>query len=439
MWKKNNPKSAKTEVRSRDASGLSGVRPSLPGSPGSPGNSYSATAKSGSAPASSPLGAAIGRSVAEPGGPPPVPPSAPPPVWPPANVPAPDSGEPEPLVRFTGRGGPYFALLVKTFFLSLVTLGVYSFWGRTAQRRYLWERSEVLGEPLEYTGTGKELFLGFLIVVPLFLMLTFAVGLLGAIIPFAGAFLFYFALLGCYEFAAYRALRYRLTRTRWRGIRGNLDGSAVSYAARATGYWLAVLLSLGLLLPWATAKRLHLKLNNVRFGDRPLVFQAPAGGLYKVFMLSVVPPAVCLLAAAVGMAVILHDASNVPLPEESYAALGGLTGASLLAGLWLMAGWAWYQAGLLRWICAGSAFGRMRLCSSLTGWRYFRTCAVSVALIFCTFGIAYAWALIRGIRVALNSVGYTGPPDTESLLQDRGDAPATGEGLLDAFDVDLGI
>ena len=48
--------------------------------------------------------------------------------------------------------------------LRILTLGVYHFWGKTEVRQRIWSAVRVDGEPLEYRGTGSELFRGFLIV-----------------------------------------------------------------------------------------------------------------------------------------------------------------------------------------------------------------------------------------------------------------------------------
>src|SRR5262249_60228612 len=76
----------------------------------------------------------------------------------------------------TGAGGEPLALTWKeqpgliglsfvNFVLRILTLGIYHFWGKTEVRRRIWSAVRLNGEPLEYTGTGKELFLGFLVVL----------------------------------------------------------------------------------------------------------------------------------------------------------------------------------------------------------------------------------------------------------------------------------
>ncbi|MCY4396908.1 MAG: DUF898 family protein, partial [Rhodospirillaceae bacterium] len=73
------------------------------------------------------------------------------PVWPPIH-----------RLTHDGRSGELFVIFLVNLALSILTLGIYRFWGRTRIRRYVWSQTSLLGEPLEYTGRGIELFLGFL-------------------------------------------------------------------------------------------------------------------------------------------------------------------------------------------------------------------------------------------------------------------------------------
>ena len=73
------------------------------------------------------------------------------------------------------------------------------------------------------------------------------------------------ALLG--QFAVYRARRYRLTRTVYRGIRFHQTGSAWRYAVCAIFWWGMIALTLGLAYPWAQASLERFKLRNTYYGD----------------------------------------------------------------------------------------------------------------------------------------------------------------------------
>lgn len=64
---------------------------------------------------------------------------------------------------YDGRLGELYVLFIKNLLLTIITLGIYRFWAKTRVRRYLWSHTSLFGDRFEYTGTGKELFLGFLI------------------------------------------------------------------------------------------------------------------------------------------------------------------------------------------------------------------------------------------------------------------------------------
>jgi len=64
--------------------------------------------------------------------------------------------------RFLGLADAFWRLLARGAVLLMFTLGIYRFWLTTDIRRFLWSNTEVGGESFEYTGTARELLLGFL-------------------------------------------------------------------------------------------------------------------------------------------------------------------------------------------------------------------------------------------------------------------------------------
>src|SRR5215470_19726870 len=76
--------------------------------------------------------------------------------------------------------GGFFLLSLLNGLLRILTLGVYHFWGKTEVRQRIWSAVRVDGEPLEYRGTGGELFKGFLVV---FLLVLLPLGVLAFVVP----------------------------------------------------------------------------------------------------------------------------------------------------------------------------------------------------------------------------------------------------------------
>src|SRR5947209_13292089 len=188
---------------------------------------------------------------------------------------APRSG----IVDFRGDGGRFWRLLARGAVLLMFTLGIYRFWLTTDVRRFLWSNTELAGESFEYTGTARELLLGFLIaiaiLVPLyamFFLLALGLGSLGQLANLIA--LVVLTLLG--QYAVYRARRYRLTRTVYRGVRFHQTGSAWRYAVCALFWWIATALTFGLAYPFAQARLEHFKLSNTFFGDLPGRFDGSA-------------------------------------------------------------------------------------------------------------------------------------------------------------------
>jgi uncharacterized membrane protein YjgN (DUF898 family) len=173
-------------------------------------------------------------------------------------------------VSFSGDRGEYRRLVTRSAGLELITVGFYRFWLATDIRRHLWSNTLIDGDAAEYTGRGRELLIGFLfalaILVPIYLAY-FLVGLeVERFKAFASFPLFlFFYLFG--QFAIFRARRYRLTRTVWRGVRFWMDGSGWAYAMRAGLWALLSVITLGLALPWREAALERYKMRHCYYGD----------------------------------------------------------------------------------------------------------------------------------------------------------------------------
>ena len=205
--------------------------------------------------------------------PPPIRPArvAPPPI-PPARVAPP----PIPLRLgaigcFTGRAKAFRRIMLRGALLRVATLGIYRFWLTTEARRFLWANTEIGGDSLEYSGTARELLLGCLKVIallaPAYALLWALVGAIefgvAAQLSSAGAVVL-LGVLG--QYATYRARRYRLTHTAFRGIRLHQSGSALAYALRSLLWGVLTALTLGLAYPWAQASLERYKLAHTHYG-----------------------------------------------------------------------------------------------------------------------------------------------------------------------------
>jgi uncharacterized membrane protein YjgN (DUF898 family) len=273
-------------------------------------------------------------------------------------------------VAFSGERSEFRRLVTRGAGLELITAGFYRFWLATDIRRHLWSHTSLDGDGFEYTGRAKELLIGFLfalaILVPVYLAY-FLVGLEAERFKtFASTPLFiFFYLFG--QFAIFRARRYRLTRTVWRGVRFWMAGSGLAYAARAALWGLLMVLTLGLILPWREAALERYKMQHTYYGDLQGSFEGRGWEFFKrgwwLWLLIMVPIVMVSLIVLMGFSVPARPTSAwstaiLRLTKIASVVLLVLTvAAPFLYGLFKAVEWRWWLSGI--------RFGDLRLQSTL--------------------------------------------------------------------------
>ncbi|MEQ8814610.1 MAG: DUF898 family protein [Thalassobaculum sp.] len=259
----------------------------------------------------------------------------------------------------------YLALLklhVVNTLLTVVTLSVWRFWAVTRVRRLLWAHIRFDDQPLEYTGNGLEIFVGFLKVV-LFVLLPIGLAMAGLQLVLADAapslpgtlsIMYFLGLLWLIALGKYLSFRYRVSRTRWRGIRGRLSGSAGGYFWLAFWTFAVTVLTVGLFKPWMDADRIHYALNGARAGSLRATTGITGGTLFPPFLL-----ALLLVPIAIG---ILFVGSSVS-PAVSIV-------AGPLIPIAAMAGYFWYRAALFRLTAERTQVGPLLFDFTASGWAH---------------------------------------------------------------------
>jgi uncharacterized membrane protein YjgN (DUF898 family) len=340
------------------------------------------------------------------------------------------------------------SLSFANYVLSIVTLGIYSFWGKTEIRKRLWSAVRLEGEPLLYTGTGKELFLGFLVIfflvlLPLMVLPTAASLLLGErTVGFVVFMLVYVTVLYfLVGVAIYRALRYRLSRTRWRGIRGALAGSPNRYALVYFSTLPLLILTLGWIAPWRTTKLQGIITNDMRFGDRPFKFTATSKPLYSRFVWLWVA-AVVILAAAISLIMYLisqdlaiSEGTN-PAQRISPATLGWIFAAYIGGFVLFGLASAWYYAFQFNHFSRNTHFEGASLRANLTGGGLIWVIITNMLITIFTLGILAPVTQARMMRYVVQNMGFVGTPPFAEIAQSADQHITRGEGLAQAFDID---
>lgn len=360
-------------------------------------------------------------------------------------------------VAYVGPTRMLGAIFIRNLLLTLTTLGVYQFWAKTRLRRFVWDATTVDGEPFEYTGTGKELFIGFLkamaILFPLLGGVRLAQFLLGedqediesAIQLVQTAVLVVLIYAG-----SYAARRYRMSRTAWRGIRFQQAGSAWRFTGHAALGLLLIAVTFGFYFPYFQTRLLRYETRHLRFGSVPFEFSGKGGELFGRFavcwLLGILLFVVILVALVLAAMAAFGPGFFVPPAEQTeemsrrflYIGIAGLVGAYLAMGIAFLAVGPWYQSKFLRFRAAHTSCGGLRFAmpTATTG-RLLRLHAGNWLMTILSLGFLAPFAMHRTTRFWCRHLQISGDLDLAQVAQAER-RPGTGEGLAGFLNVDVG-
>lgn len=341
--------------------------------------------------------------------------------------------------------GRMFWIGTYTTLLSIITLTIFRFWGRTNFRRQLWSDTTIGGEPLEYTGSGKELFIGFLIaiftlMVPFIGLLVAARALLadvGLAIAVVLIYLVFFWLIGV---AVYLARRYHLSRTRFRGIRFAQTGSSIAYGFQYFGWLFATLLTLGWLAPMMRIDLSKKLWEGAYFGSERFQFiktkEAKSEPVYTSFALSYLGMIAIYVAwfwfvsSTLGLEELAEetlflDPMNIVIFYGSLFAFG-LVGAFF---------YSWHEAVMVRRIVKSIHLQGTPLSSRISMMDILLLTITNGLIVVFTLGLGIMAAQMRVWKKIANTMSVEGPIDLAAIAQTTEEGPSQGEGLADGLDL----
>lgn len=364
----------------------------------------------------------------------------------------------EPIrIDYVPRDG-LLKLAIVNFLLGIVTLSVYRFWAKTNVRRHIWSCVHINGEPLEYTGRGMELFKGALIVFAIFglpfIIAISAINLAyGPQHPaiFGVQILLVLVIAVLWGAAIYRARRYQLSRTLWRGIRGTLTGSSLTYSLMYFGAILARAFTFGWSTPIMNLNLQQQMTGDMRFGSMPFKFKGRVGPLYATYALCWFLTLAALAAAFAGIGWAVYAMFGGEL-EKIFADIGGgqnkpdeatlgllflgpVALAYLLTFILYPIIWSFYTARELQLFADYTTAGRARFRLDATAWSLIKLAVGNLLLLIFTLGIARPFVQQRLVRFLCDRMTVEGTIDIDRIAQSTDPLDKTGEGLADALDV----
>lgn len=322
-------------------------------------------------------------------------------------------------MSFSGRGGDFLKMLVTGSLFQIPTFGFYRFWLTTKLRRHLWANTQIEGESFEYTGTAKELLIGFLIALAILVPLYIAYVILAFALEEQAAFASIPLILLMYvlfHFGSYRARKYRATRTVFRGVRFWMKGSGWAYAFRALLWDVATIFTVGLATSWAMASLERYRMRHTYFGTVQGGFAGTGWSLFKrgwwVWLLGAV--------TFVG-SIVAGIALSKVYPAQKGVLAGVAMSCAMISTLLLL---PLAMAIFARWHIDGLRFGDAVVSSSLKAGTFY---GLFFKLIFSSIGFTIAFAAVVAIAAVVTGAFFE---DTLVALQD---------GELNAATIGMGV
>lgn len=300
--------------------------------------------------------------------------------------------------RFHGDGATLFGIHLKNLLLTIVTLGIYSFWAKADVRQYLYSNTSLGGDRFTYHGTGRELFNGASKAFGLLILIGIASSVMSGLIhPVAGAIVLYAGSgLLLFPVALIGSRRYRLSRTSWRGIRFSFKGDYGDFFAMYVVGALLTVISLGLYYPYFHANIRRYVVKESRFGNRHFDFDGQGSDL-------------------MGRHVLLY----------------------LLLPLTLGIYWFWHAAYRQRYYWEHTRFGTTRFRSTMTGGDLLGVTFVNGLLMIVTLGIAYPWVQARMMEFQCERLILSSLTAFDEAKQEFQASSTFGEGVADALDMEM--
>jgi len=384
-------------------------------------------------------------------------------------------------LSFEGSGMEYFKIWIVNILLTIVTLGLYYPWAKVRNNRYFYANSTLEGRNFEYHATGKQLFIGYLIAMVLFI----AYSVIQEVSPKGGLIVALIFLLAL-PWIIWRSMKFNMRMTSFSNVRfgfvGELAGSYVNFLVlpiiffvtlyggpfiaiyASLGWVIGIILALAFLAlaffiyAYMRKRNVSYMINGTRYGQGEflakikmekfaiIILKAFGLGILVLIAISVLISAVLFLIIGTEAFMALEGDFNkiVDFMAETLSpwvmyALGGLTYLLFIIGLMLVL--AYTITRQRTYVYENTTLDeKITFKSTLKAKSLAFIMITNLLAIIFSFGLALPWAKVRLARLMLENTQINTDEGFDSYItQKEKESSALGEQIGDAFDVDVGL
>lgn len=377
-------------------------------------------------------------------------------------------------ITFKGNAFEYFKIWIVNILLTIITLGIYYPWAKVRNNKYFYSNSFFDENNFDYHATGKQLFIGYLIGVVLFIAYT----IINKFFPTIGLVLFVLLFISI-PWLIYRSMRFNMNITSFSNVRFSFDGELKDSYIIYFAYPLLFLLLLASLIFCTTffdniivvigtiittlilyifafaffsMKSSTYLLNHSKFGQGQFSTNLKVSKfitiMLKTFGITLLSFIVCA-AICIGVFYLFLDSSNI-----INQLMAGVNDPSHITAIMLsilpffffsyfllilinFTAIAYYIVKQREYIFENSKLDEeIQFESKLKFTRLVFIMATNMIAIILTLGLAIPWAKIRYTRYMLSNT-YIKADNPKEYISTTQKQSAIGEEIGDVFDVDV--
>jgi uncharacterized membrane protein YjgN (DUF898 family) len=290
----------------------------------------------------------------------------------------------EPTLAFKGKGSELFSIQIVNIAFTVLSLGLYYPWAKAKNLQYIFKKIELAGSPFTFHGTGKEMFIGFLkgfgILAALYTILIIGMLTQNPVVIIASFLIYLAGFLVLIPVAIHGMIRYRTSRTSWRGIHMGYRGKLSDMFKVFFKGLVFTMFTFGIYSSWFMVSMRKLVFGNMRFGNAKFSFEGEGSELFMIHV-------------------------------------KGLILSAFTLGIYFF----WYTRDLISFYIDNILIEQegkySRLDSSLSGTEYLKLTLGNLLIMVCTLGLGYAWVVTRTLSFIIENCEIIGEFDPEGLVQ----------------------
>jgi uncharacterized membrane protein YjgN (DUF898 family) len=306
-------------------------------------------------------------------------------------------------LEFFGKGSDYFAIMIVNWLLTLFTFGLYYPWARAKRLSYVYSQTSLNDDRFHFSGTGKEMFRGFIKVILFYMaimVLFFIVLTVSESQPLA-VLVLYLALFAMIPFAIHGSLRYRMSRTSYRGIRFGYRGVRKVFVQNFLKWIFFTIISFGIYGAWLQVNIRRYTHENMRYGDVELS----------------------------------NDASG---SDYFFLMLRGYFLTAITLGIYAFRWQSKIFAFYIDHLKMNKGQQQITFRSTATGGGFFGLLFVNLLITVFTLGFGTAWADMRTQKFIFDNIKMEGDVNIDEIHQTEEEyTDAFGEDAVDFFEIDM--